>query len=75
MEIPKETKTNIIKTQIRVLENTLYQLSIQIRVAEKINDEEMKKNIVGQMVKHEKMKDEYELILNELTQDNNPDSK
>ena len=66
MDILKETKIAITEREIGLLENTLYNLSIQIRVAEKVNDEQMKKNNIAQMVKLEKMKDEYELILKEL---------
>ena len=68
MDIPKETKIVITEREIGLIKNTLYNLSIQIRVAEKVNDEQMKKTNVAQMVKLEKMKDEYELILKELNE-------
>ena len=68
MDIPKATKILITEREIALLQNSLYNLSIQIRVAEKVNDEQMKITNVAQMVKFEKMKDEYELILKELNE-------
>lgn len=72
-DIPTKTKIIIIQKEIEILKNTLYNFSIQIRVAEKVNDEQMKKNNVAQMVKLEKMKDEYEVILQELEEKSKPD--
>lgn len=68
MDISKETKITITEREIALIKNTLYNLSIQIRVAEKVKDEKMKTTNVAQMVKLEKMKDEYELILKELNE-------
>lgn len=65
-DIPTKTKIIIVQKEIEILKNTLYNFSIQIRVADKVNDQQMKDNNVAQMVKLEKMKDEYEVILQEL---------
>jgi len=69
MDIPKETRILIAEREVALLKNSLYNLSIQIRVAEKVDDEQMKKTNVAQMVKFEKMKDEYELIVKELNEE------
>lgn len=66
METSRENKIAIVERNIEMVLNTLYDFSIQVRVANKIKDQEMKKTTTAQMVKFEKMKDEYELILKEL---------
>lgn len=65
-DVPKEVKTAILKQKISQLKNTLYDFEIQVRVLEKVKDENMKKQALKEMEKFEKMKDEYELILSEL---------
>ena len=65
-DVSKEVKTAILKQKISQLKNTLYDFEIQVRVLEKVKDENMKKQALKEMEKFEKMKDEYELILSEL---------
>lgn len=65
-EISKETKIAILKQQIASVNNTLYNLEIQARVANKVSDEASKKRIMDEMAKFEQVKDEYKLILEEL---------
>jgi cob(I)alamin adenosyltransferase len=66
MEASNEVKAAIIKQNIAQVENSIYDLSIKARVAEKIGDKEMKKNAGEQLEKLEKMVDEYNVILKEL---------
>ena len=67
--IPKEVKIEIAKRQLQLVENSLYSSQIDVRVAENIQDEQMKKAAVAQMKKFEKMKDEYKKILKEVEQE------
>ena len=66
MEASKENKISIVQGELALVANTLYQLSVQVRVADKVKDQTMKKSATDQMVKLEQMKDEYELILKEV---------
>lgn len=66
METSRENKITIVQGELTLIANTLYQLSVQVRVAEKVKDSAMKKTATDQMVKLETMKDEYELILKEV---------
>ena len=66
MEASRENKIAILNGELNLVNNTLYQLSVQVRVAGKVGDKEMKKTATDQMVKLETMKDEYELILKEV---------
>ena len=67
METSKENKISIVQKELTLIANTFYQLSVQARVADKVKDQTMKKSATDQMVKLEQMKDEYELILKEIT--------
>lgn len=69
VELSKESKIAIIKRQIDDLDGTIYQLTVQAKVAVNIGDEIMKKQTTEQLVKLEKAKVEYEKILTEETQD------
>lgn len=66
METSKENKIAIVQGELALIANTLYQLSVQVRVADKVKDSAMRKTATEQMVKLETMKDEYELILKEV---------
>jgi len=66
MEASKENKIAILNGELNLVNNTLYQLQVQVRVADKVKDSAMKKTATDQMVKLETMKDEYELILKEV---------
>lgn len=66
MEPSKEHKIDIVQGELALIANTLYQLSVQVRVADKVKDQTMKKNATDQMMKLEQMKDEYELVLKEV---------
>ena len=49
--IPKEVKIALTKRQLQLAENSLYSAQIDVRVAESINDEQMKKTAIEQMKK------------------------
>ena len=66
MSVTQEAKIAIATRQLTIAENTLYEFEVRLRVAGKVNDKDLKKQITEQMVKYEKMKDEYELVLKEL---------
>ena len=74
--IPKDAKIAVVKRQLQLVENSLYSSQIDVRVAESIKDEQMKKAAVAQLNKFEKMRDGYEKILKEVEKEKestNPD--
>ena len=65
-DIPKQNKVTLVERRLTEVRNSLYDLAIQARVADKVGDKAMKSRAVEQMKRFEKMKDEYEKILAEL---------
>lgn len=65
-DIPKQNKVTLVERRLTEVKNSLYDLAIQIRVADKVGDKTVKDQGVEQMKRFEKMKDEYEKILAEL---------
>lgn len=65
-DIPKQNKVKLVEQRLTEVKRGLYDLSIQIRVADKVGDKATKNQGIERMKRFEKMKDEYEKILAEL---------
>lgn len=63
--LSKEHEIEIIQSNLKVVEGAIYGATIRHRVAKKIDDKESMKKEVEFLEKMEKMKMEYEEILNE----------
>jgi len=63
MDVSKETKIAILKAELQILDNTIYQFTIKARVAKDINDEPVMKNSADQLAVFHKYKDKYEELL------------
>lgn len=73
MPVSLSVQKAIINDNLTAVENTIYDCSIKIRVAEKIGDKDSKKRHVENMEKLEKSLDEYKVILAEI--ENVPEQK
>jgi hypothetical protein len=65
METSKEDRIAIAEQKLRQIMGSIYDLCITKRVLDKVGDKEQAENVVKQLEKFEKMKDEYELIVKE----------
>ena len=65
-DIPKQNKVSLVERRLTEVKNSLYDLAIQTRVAERVGDKAVKDQAMEQMKRFEKMKDEYDKILAEL---------
>jgi hypothetical protein len=65
METTREDRMSIIDQKIRLIANSIYDCTIDVRVAKNCKDEAMEKGAVERMKKLEKMLDEYTKIKSE----------
>ncbi len=66
VDVTKETKIALIERNILMCKNTIYDLEIRSRIAVKIKDDGMKKQLVTELEKQEKSLDELNVILKEV---------
>jgi len=59
MEISKQERLEIINQKIKMINASIYDCSLDIRVAKNCSDENMEKPSLTRMKKLEAMKDEY----------------
>jgi hypothetical protein len=65
-EIKSADKIAIVEMRLNQVEATIYDLVIQKRVMDRVGDKEAGENIIKQLEKCERMKDEYNNIVKEI---------
>jgi len=65
-DVSNEVKVSILKQELQIHLNTIYQLTIRAKIANDIGDTSMKDNVVKELEKQAKYKDAYESALKEL---------
>lgn len=65
-EPTKKQMIVIVKSNLNGIGQQIYDATIAKRVADRVNDEALSKRHIATLEKLEKMKDEYEQVLNEI---------
>jgi len=66
MEVSKEVKKVILKQELQMYYNSIYQLTIKAKVAKDIEDEKAAESWKAELEKLHKYVDKYETLLKEL---------
>lgn len=66
LSVTLQEKISVVEACLKQTYVGIYNQEINLRVAKKAEDDEMKKRAVAELKKQEKMKDSYEEILKEL---------
>lgn len=65
-EVALQTQKAIVEQNLQVIRNSIYNQVINRRVALKVSDKDMEKRATDELVKLEKMRDEFEVIEKEI---------